>query len=157
MTFESNIFSLFFSAFFLHRYNFKKPGETKKQSNNHPPCSHNESWGQMFSHLKKLYTGKHVYALRRQLLGDELHMQKETSKAASVRHQQRHVFLVTDTTVLYLHHSNFFHEYIYLPNSNNILFIRKINCHCLEGTRSQTLCQFLPFFSIFPVRKWFCV
>lgn len=51
----------------------------------------------------------------------------------------------------------FFHGCIHLPIANDILLIHKMNCRCLGGTRSPTLCWFLPFFSIFPVRKWFCV
>lgn len=98
-----------------------------------------------------------MYVLRRQLLGDELHMQgtsihmqKETAKAVSMRHQQRHIFLVTNTIVLFLHHSNFFYEYIPLPIKYQLfIYAQKFNCHCLGTTRRPTLCQFLLSFSLF--------
>lgn len=73
-----------------------------------------------------------MYVLRRQLLGDELHMQgtsihmqKETAKAVSMRHQQRHIFLVTNTIVLFLHHSNFFMNTFIILLNINFLFMHK--------------------------------
>lgn len=61
LTFESySCFFLFF--FFLHHYRIKKkkPKQPTKKPQQ-PACPHNESWGQMFSHLKNMYKKAHVY------------------------------------------------------------------------------------------------
>lgn len=105
-----------------------------------------------------------MYVLKRQLLSDGLHMkgtsihmQKETVKAASMKHQQRHIFLVTDTIVLFLHHSNIFmNTFIFLLISTFYLYT-KINCHCFGEDNETSFMSVFTLFLYFSSKKKVCV
>lgn len=144
---------LFFSfcIIIVLKKNPKQPTKKPQQ----PACPHNESWGQMFSHLKNMYKKAHVYTekavagwwdtyARNQHTYAKGNLYEAPTKAQISGHRQNCAF--------FLHNSNLFmNMFIFLLISTFYLYT-KISGHCL-GKMRLILFKFLLFCLFFPVRK----